>query len=367
MTGGSINHNIITSSEICSAIFLEESGSTFNMTGGELTDNGSDVGDSWGGAIFAYPQNTIIIKNATVSRNKAGAYGGALMVYGSSLTVENSTFEDNGTTTTYTDDDSRLGGAILNYASTTTITSSTFTSNKAALGGAIANDSGIVTVSNSIFTNNTSGDKGGAIYSTGDYRVTSSNNSFSSNTSNNKGGAIYSQAKQFNSTNDVITGNTALIGGGVYLDKNENITDAGSANLSTAKIYNNKATTNANDIFISANAESVQIIDMSTVDEAAEYGSDTVKTDDLYTDNAGNRYSTSNVTDVVAYDSLAASTEYSLTAAGEKIDGPTPDPDPAPDPETIPDNPPTVDEFGTYVTIISICSLGLAVAIKARK
>ncbi len=347
MYGGSIHHNINTVTEFGGAILLDGHGSTLNVLGGEITDNESP---EWGGAIIAFNPNTVNIKNATISRNKATYYGGAIAAYLSTVNIENTVFEGN---------DAMIGGAIVNQEATINVKSSTFKNNTGTYGGAIVNIDGPLTVEDSTFEGNTVTGFAGAIYNdvnqTAIGTVTSKNNVYKNNSAAT-GGAIFS-ANVLTSVNDVVTGNTAEVGGGVYLEQD-------SADLSTTKIYNNKATTNANDLFIGAGVTAIQLMDASTMGGTVRYGEETVSTGNWFKDDENNRYALDNATDIVAYNSVAAGTEYSLTVSGDKAVNPTPDPTPDPTPESvtpeeIPENPATDDNIDAYARLLCAGIIGL--------
>jgi hypothetical protein len=131
-------------------------GGTVNVTNCILTDNFSgETRDSTfpfgGGAIYNGNSGTVNVTGSTFRRNIAvfeftGLGGGAILNIAGTLTVAQSTFEDNHT--------SQIGGAILNRSGTLSVTGSTFHHNGAPGGsGAIYNE-GVASLTNSTFVGN---------------------------------------------------------------------------------------------------------------------------------------------------------------------------------------------------------------------
>ena len=131
-------------------------GGTVNVTNCILTDNFSgEKRDSTfpfgGGAIYNGNSGTVNVTGSTFRRNIAafevtGYGGGAILNIAGTLTVAQSTFEDNHT--------SRIGGAILNLSGALSVTGSTFHHNGAPLiAGAIYNE-GVASLTNSTFVGN---------------------------------------------------------------------------------------------------------------------------------------------------------------------------------------------------------------------
>ena len=133
-----------------------------------------------GGAIHNF-QGTLTVSNSTFNNNQATYEGGAIHNFQGRLTVSNSTFNNNQATDE--------GGAIHNFQGTLTVSNSTFNNNQATMeGGAINHLHGTLTVSNSTFNNNQAG-TGGAILNQGDITVT--NSRLINNHATSDGGAIY--------------------------------------------------------------------------------------------------------------------------------------------------------------------------------
>ena len=117
-------------------------------------------GAEFGGSIFA-EYSTIGVKNGTVlMNNNATSYGGAICIYSSDMTIEESKLFGN------TADE--YGGALCSYNSTTGITSTSFHSNKANQhGGVLYIDNSTTEIDDGIIFNN-SAPIGAVIYAQGD-------------------------------------------------------------------------------------------------------------------------------------------------------------------------------------------------------
>ena len=171
---------------------------------------------------------SMILKNIIIT-NATSSNGGAIHNYMGTLTVNNSTFNNNQATDE--------GGAIYNYDGTLNITQSTLTNNTANFGGAIYNY-GTLTVTDSIFTNNNANNRGGAIYN--DYGLlTITNSQFLNNQAfGGKGGAIYDSGNILtNITSCNFINNTALNGAAIYAG-------GGGLNLTDDTFNQNTATSN---------------------------------------------------------------------------------------------------------------------------
>jgi predicted outer membrane repeat protein len=163
-------------------------------------------------------------------------FPGALDNDGGHVTITNSRFANNGsitdyggaivndgqlrvTTTAFTDNEAKYGGAVANNSGSSVLVSDNFADSTAYYGGAVYADGGTVTVSGSSrFTGNASvDDYGGAIYNeAGTVNVTGAK--FTDNTSTDYGGAIYEGDGTDTVADSSFTGNTAYDGGAVYAD-----------------------------------------------------------------------------------------------------------------------------------------------------
>ena len=158
-----------------------------------------------GGAIVNW-EGTLTISNSAFSDNLAEEDGGAIYNRGGELSISNSVFSDN-----LADDE---GGAIYNAGGELSISDSAFNRNSAEQSGAIYNWWGTVTISDSAFSSNLAnafGGHGGAIRShVGELSIISS--SFSDNSAD-EGGAIYNTG-ELSIINSAFSHNSADISGG---------------------------------------------------------------------------------------------------------------------------------------------------------
>lgn len=333
MYGGSIHDNKCSTAEVGAAVTLDENGAVFNMYDGEISNNES-IG--FGGAIYVSDNGKVNITGGSIKNNKAYVGAGIELVSGS-VNIANATISGNegvnhpilgksfGGAITCTDYNCTLnltgctinnnnasnGGAISN-AGKTIIDNCIFEGNTGSLGGAFYNRSNECEIKNSTFNGNIATSYGGAIINLGGATIVSQNNIIKNNQAVYGGGIFnYAANDVITSENDVITLNTANSGAGVFINR-------GNADFSTTKIYNNKATDSANDLYISSTAI-VTIIDPIQIGENVAYGDKTTNINGWYLDDENNRYSLENVTDTVAFNEITTGTEYSLTAAGKVI------------------------------------------------
>lgn len=227
------------------------------ITGSDFKNNKSEIEN--GGAIFLGSESVTTIEKTNFSGNSAATSGGAITTRdynannsAAKLDIKNSTFTANKATTN--------GGAIDNYfyvsaenGEFVSVKDTTFDSNSANNGGAIYNHGvadnngkfGAIKADNVIFSNNTASTNGGAIYNEGNLDI--SNSKFTSNNANKWGGAIYANTtvKNASSTtennggvinisNTEFDGNSAYIGGAIFLHN-------GTMNITNSKFTNNTA------------------------------------------------------------------------------------------------------------------------------
>ncbi len=128
---------------------------------------------------------TFNLKALTIAHGSA--FGGGGISNSGTVTISNSTFANNSTTTAH-------GGGISN-GGTVTISNSTFANNSASgLGGGLINGSGAsVSISNSTFSGNSSAQGGGGISNGG--TVTISNSTFANNSApGGSGGGLFNSS-----------------------------------------------------------------------------------------------------------------------------------------------------------------------------
>lgn len=209
--------------------------------------NGGSGGQ--GGAIYSddyYSNNTLDVEDSVFESNLAESEGGAIWV-GGKTNITNSLFKDNKTTgveyaqaRSNSATGSEGGGAIfVGGTSTVDIKKSDFINNLSdTIGGAIATRSGstggspTLTVSGSSFNGNTAKYNGGAIASYTNTTITDTN--FVNNKAGNKGGAIWASGDVTINAKDsdiVFLGNSAEDGGDIYMDKSSQSSTMGDLTL----------------------------------------------------------------------------------------------------------------------------------------
>ncbi len=226
-------------------------------------------GEGGGGAVYVKDGSLTVsdstFQNNTVSNGNNSFGGGAVAVFGSgSLTVKDNTVFDNNDCVSANTSGGRGGAVWLKTSGTISIDDATFTNNSAKQeGGAIATrDACDLTVSNSTFEDN-SANSGGAImfgynYLSNDMAITfDGTNTFKDNTATTSGGAIFLTAGKsaagvdmnvLDSATMTFTGNSAKDGGAIHLARSGQIVSDGKM------IFNkNSATNNGGAIFFASN------------------------------------------------------------------------------------------------------------------
>jgi len=225
-----------------------------DLTVNDLTIVNGSTSHSPGAGI--YNAGILTVNNCTFSNNVVteGNGGGiANAGYGSSITVNNSTFtanrgiragailnfSDNGIVTInhstfYNNSATTADGGGLRNNGTMTINNSTFTGNQAEIGGGVANIN-TLTINNSTFTGNQATTTGGGVMNTG--TLTIANSTLSGNTATTTGGGVMNTGA-LTITNSTLSGNTATTtGGGIHstgtLTINRNIISGNTANAAT--------------------------------------------------------------------------------------------------------------------------------------
>ena len=181
------------------------------------TSSGSTYG---GGGIYARDASTLTVSNSTFENNKAAKfYGGAISV-GAGATASLADVE-------FTSNNALRGGAVCNFGAELTIDSASFAGNSAQIGGALYTTDGATTVSYSTLVGNSATNQGGALYANGD-TVKIVDSLLVENTAKVKGSAIYVQGGEVETYNATIANNDGKAKVGVY---------ANTAN-STVSLYN---------------------------------------------------------------------------------------------------------------------------------
>jgi hypothetical protein len=148
--------------------------------------------------------------------------------------------------------DKKIGGAILNFAATLTVSNVIIKGNKAEFrGGGIDTTFGSSTITNTFFTNNET-NFGGAALSNFTSNTGISNSTLANNTAGNRGGAIWNidgaggiQNSTLTLINNTLSANTSNVDGGAIYNENaiiinslNNTLSGNQANNSASAIYN---------------------------------------------------------------------------------------------------------------------------------
>ena len=115
---------------------------------------------------------------------------------------------------TITEGNGISGGAVMVDGATVTVENSTIFNNSAGDGGGISNFFGSLTINKSSFIGNSAFSIGGGIYSTGTLQITDS--TFANNSASNSGGGLYDMSMSTAIFNSTFSGNNAFDGGGIY-------------------------------------------------------------------------------------------------------------------------------------------------------
>ena len=109
-----------------------------------------------------------------------------------------------------------IGGAIVNWRGTLTISDSAFSDNLAEYyGGAIYNKVGELSISSSVFSNNLADAYGGVIYNR-DGTLSISDSTFRRNSADSRGGVIFNWGEgELSISDSVFSGNSAEVGGAI--------------------------------------------------------------------------------------------------------------------------------------------------------
>jgi len=200
----------ITNSTFTSNTSQEDAGAIY-LNSGTLTISDTTFQSNsarYGSGIYAN-DGTVSLTNVTFRSNTANEQGAGLFQRHGTVTITGGTFDAN---------NARFGSAIY-VRGALSVTGATFLNNVAVEeGAAIYNENGnqsAVTVTTSTFTGNRAR-YGGAIYNRARLNVT--NSTFATNSATESGGAVYHQ--NGNTQNGIagscFTGNTARFGGAVF-------------------------------------------------------------------------------------------------------------------------------------------------------
>ncbi len=207
MYGGKIHHNQSypgTPGKVGAAIFIMGSKKdgvtvTFNMKGGEISDNYAKMGDEvpfHGSAIFSNRGNFKMTAGKIINNRMEGhAPDSEERLYGGAISAVNSTINlrgDNRDAVLISGNKGAAsGGAISLVNSPLTAENATIEGNSSSLYGGALTTNGKVTLKNVLVRNNTSKQGGGIFLDEGGDLTCEENTLFQGNTAKEAGGAIY--------------------------------------------------------------------------------------------------------------------------------------------------------------------------------
>jgi len=159
-----------------------------------------------GGAIVNW-QGTLTVSGSNFSHNWADKDGGAISNYNGTLSIINNTFSHNSARVS--------SGAIGNVGGTLSIVSSTFGHNSGGLGGGAIGNGGELSIVNSTFSDNKAEGVGGAISNVGG-TLSIVSSTFGHN-SGGLGGAIVNWEGELSISGSTFSNNSAeVLGGAIY-------------------------------------------------------------------------------------------------------------------------------------------------------
>ncbi|MDO4587804.1 MAG: choice-of-anchor Q domain-containing protein [Planctomycetia bacterium] len=245
-------------------------------------DNGSA---KYGGAIYNYA-GSVTVSQSSFDNNSVDWKGGAIYNYtNADLSIKNDLFEegssldilfgsffdnDNADMTLFANNSTYYGGAIYNIG-TAQIENAEFDFNEATLGGAIYHSgSGSMTIESSNFANNEAGNYGGALCNNGSSLEI--NESFFDQNNAHRGGAIYNYTKEMTLSGSSFLFNSASKGAAIFnagtIDIETSSFESGSAlyggaiynanfvNVVDSEFFNNVVSQNGGAIYHSSNKSS---------------------------------------------------------------------------------------------------------------
>ncbi len=119
------SENLTIDAQSASRVFVVANGANVGLSGVTLTEGY----ESYGGALYLIDNGVLSLSDCVVSGNYATGNGGAIEVYNGYLSVDNCEFSGN--------ESVNNGGAIAVTSGTAVITGSEFTQNSSGLGGAL--------------------------------------------------------------------------------------------------------------------------------------------------------------------------------------------------------------------------------------
>jgi hypothetical protein len=200
-----------------------------NIDGGAVESNSADQG---AGILVAGSSfiNGSSISGTHIAENVAASAGGGLYLTGS-LDFQGASIENNEVTDTT---DGKGGGVYIEMGTIIMTAGAVIKENTAAFGGGVY--AGSAGIDGGLIDSNTATDSGGGVYMGTDSGSSFARVTISNNTATNKGGGL--AIMNYGKSMDVeIIGNTANLGGGIYMGG-----EGGFVKLENASILSNSAT-----------------------------------------------------------------------------------------------------------------------------
>lgn len=239
------------------------SGGIFHMYGGKIADNQLipdliNEGKTRGGGVYIL-EGTFYMHGGIISGNEAKNYGGGVMVDQGTMHMSGGEISGNKC--------ENYGGGICNYFGTLTVTGGTVKENQAENGGGICayvvngNPSypGTMSIEGAEITGNQAENGGGIFAYSSETEIGACQ--IKGNTANWGGGLYSYQSKTVLGDKTEITGNQAALGGGIVIDGD------GTVDASNTVVCNNTAGTAAADVYSAGNGAEVILPDALGMDQ----------------------------------------------------------------------------------------------------
>lgn len=211
--------------EKCSRAVMADSGTTFNMSRGEIRNCGGDRGSGSGngGGIRVY-EATFVMSGGTISECSADNGGGLCAENSSTVTITGGTISGC---------KAPLGNGGGLYADNSTITisdgtisGSTISGCSAGAGGGLFADNSAITINKGTISGCTAVDDGGGLYATNSSKITISDGIISGCKGELGCGLYATDSSEITISGGTISGCTGLRGGGLYAN-NSTVTITG--------------------------------------------------------------------------------------------------------------------------------------------
>lgn len=272
-----------------------DEGANIHVLGAQLTldqvavEGGRAYGGSNGGGVAITNGGTLTVTDSTFDDNQSDTYGGAIFLINGNLDIDGSTFTNSWTET--------VGGAIqaaLSLGNTVSITNSTFSGNtvNSGEGGGIRvnfNGDAVVEIANNTITGNSAGANGGGLqmyaYS-GEGIVNLVHNTIANNSAGTSGEEVFATANAgeggallVNSVNNIIYNSSSPVyasSGAVTLNRAGTILS--DASMSGGGSNGNVDSTNPQLSALADNGGQVQTMSINEASPAADIGQEPVFT-----------------------------------------------------------------------------------------